>query len=82
MSVSTLSASAPVSKTAHARRIVVARVVGFCFGVRRAVDLTLKARRESTDKITTAGPVVHNPVVTERLRESGVGAAASIRRRG
>lgn len=50
---------------------------GFCFGVRRALEIaheTLeKARRESSShSVYTFGPLVHNPGVIRELREEGI----------
>ena len=54
------------------RRIVLARVAGFCFGVKRAVELVEAARRERSGLITTLGPMVHNAQVIERMRGEGI----------
>lgn len=48
-----------------------AEVMGFCFGVRRAVDI-VEEKLEEMDQLATLGPIVHNPNVIERL--SGKGA--------
>ncbi len=40
---------------------------GFCFGVRRAVDLVLAESTSKRGHITTLGPLVHNPQVIELL---------------
>ncbi len=48
-----------------------AKTAGFCFGVQRAVDATLKAAEENR-KVYTWGPVVHNEHVIEMLKEKGV----------
>lgn len=56
-------------------KIIRARVLGFCFGVRRAVETAEKAVAENSGlkkKIFTLGPLVHNPVVMESLERSGV----------
>ncbi len=45
--------------------------MGFCFGVRRAVDI-VEEKLEEMDQLATLGPIVHNPNVIERL--SGKGA--------
>lgn len=61
------------------RRIVLADVAGFCFGVRRSVEMVTAARRERTDKITTLGPIIHNEQVTRRLQNEGVDAATQVK---
>ena len=50
--------------------IICARDMGFCFGVRRAVNLMEKAAQEGP--INSLGSIVHNPQVVERLDELGV----------
>ena len=53
------------------RRIVVASELGYCWGVRRALDIVQDAA--STDrKIAPIGDVIHNPQVVQRLRSQGV----------
>ncbi len=52
-------------------RIVKSRDMGFCFGVRRAVDMMKEATVEGHD-VTTLGQVVHNPQVVAQLAEIGI----------
>jgi 4-hydroxy-3-methylbut-2-enyl diphosphate reductase len=51
--------------------------MGFCFGVRRAIDLVEKAARER-GPLPTLGALVHNRQVVEGLEECGVSVAASL----
>ena len=44
-----------------------ARHAGFCFGVKRAVDTAAAAA-----PAYTLGPIIHNPQMVERLKNSGV----------
>jgi 4-hydroxy-3-methylbut-2-enyl diphosphate reductase len=68
--------SSPAAKPRE-RRIVVADTLGYCWGVRRAVDIiTDTATPESP--IAPIGDVIHNPQVVERLRARGVNGAASV----
>ncbi len=60
------------------RSIKLARVAGFCFGVRRAVEMAQQARRERSGSITTLGQIVHNSQVIERLREQGIETAEAL----
>ena len=60
------------------RTIVLADVAGFCFGVRRAVEMTERARAEGAGRLTTLGPLVHNSQVTGRLKASGIEGARSL----
>jgi 4-hydroxy-3-methylbut-2-enyl diphosphate reductase len=48
-----------------------AKRAGFCFGVRRAVDMSFRAAKKSRGGFTL-GPIIHNPQVIERLAAQGV----------
>ncbi|NLH47512.1 MAG: 4-hydroxy-3-methylbut-2-enyl diphosphate reductase [Myxococcales bacterium] len=48
-------------------KFILAQSAGFCFGVRRAVDLVLAESAAQHGGITTYGPLVHNPQVIELL---------------
>jgi len=60
------------------RKIILARVAGFCFGVRRAVDIALAERKLRTGAMVTLGPVVHNSQVTEWLSGEGIDQSNNI----
>lgn len=69
--MTTAQIDAPATATARERRIVVAAELGYCWGVRRALDVVQDAA--STDrKIAPIGDVIHNPQVVQRLRSQGV----------
>ncbi|MDP8247499.1 MAG: 4-hydroxy-3-methylbut-2-enyl diphosphate reductase [Candidatus Tritonobacter lacicola] len=53
-------------------KIRVARTVGFCMGVKRALFRTLSLARKRTGKLYTWGPLIHNPQIIEVLSERGV----------
>ncbi|MDF1614792.1 4-hydroxy-3-methylbut-2-enyl diphosphate reductase [Desulfurivibrio dismutans] len=53
-------------------KVVLARHAGFCMGVRRAVETTLKLVDSRQGPISTFGPLIHNPQVLEMLEEKGV----------
>jgi 4-hydroxy-3-methylbut-2-enyl diphosphate reductase len=57
--------------------IVRASRTGFCFGVKRAVDIVVKAAAEH-GRIETLGAVVHNPQVMAKLSQNGVEVAKNI----
>ncbi len=52
--------------------IIVARRAGFCFGVKRAVDIAFERSEKKTEGLYTFGPIIHNPQVIERLCQRGV----------
>jgi (E)-4-hydroxy-3-methyl-but-2-enyl pyrophosphate reductase len=60
------------------RKIVIADIAGFCFGVRRAVDMAERSRAYSAGSVTTLGPLVHNGEVTGRLKQHGIDSADTI----
>jgi 4-hydroxy-3-methylbut-2-enyl diphosphate reductase len=53
-------------------KVVLARTAGFCIGVKRALEMVLKAINENQTKIYTYGPLIHNPQVLELLKERGI----------
>lgn len=57
--------------------IIRASDMGFCFGVRRAVE-TVEAAAQEAGTLTTLGSTVHNRQVVERLRERGVEVVANL----
>lgn len=57
--------------------IVLADAAGFCFGVKRALEMVLKLADESGQNqggapIHTLGPLIHNPQVVKQLEDKGV----------
>jgi 4-hydroxy-3-methylbut-2-enyl diphosphate reductase len=55
--------------------IIRAHDMGFCFGVRRAVNLMEKAAEQGP--INSLGSIVHNPQVVDRLQTQGVTSVKS-----
>lgn len=53
-------------------KIKIAKKAGFCMGVRRAVNLVLKALNEKRFPLYTYGPLIHNPQTLELLNLLGV----------
>jgi len=52
--------------------IIVAKTAGFCFGVKRAVDMAFKTAKKKQKGVFTFGPIIHNPQVIEKLKEEGI----------
>lgn len=52
-------------------KVTLAKSAGFCYGVRRAVELAEKAAKENVS-CAMLGPVIHNRAVIEKLEEMGV----------
>src|SRR3954447_153518 len=64
-------------QSAPGKRVVVATELGYCWGVRRALEI-VEAAAKSAVPIAPIGDVIHNPQVVERLRQTGIEGAASV----
>src|SRR5712692_1533361 len=53
-------------------KIIVAKHMGFCGGVRRAVDIAEKTAASAGGPVQTWGPLIHNPQVVHGLEQAGV----------
>lgn len=57
--------------------VKIARQVGYCYGVQRALDLTFKAAEETRPMpIYTLGSIIHNPQVVESLTKQSIHTAS------
>ncbi|MDD2503373.1 MAG: 4-hydroxy-3-methylbut-2-enyl diphosphate reductase, partial [Clostridia bacterium] len=54
------------------RQIIIAENAGFCFGVKRAVKMTVDTNKDRKSKVYTLGPLIHNKDVVESLQEQGI----------
>ncbi len=83
----TLPEEGPVGRSIHAGTVQgangltirVGRTAGFCYGVRRAVEMAWGAVGRSKEigrRVATLGPVIHNPQEVERLERDGAVAIA------
>ncbi|MDR2096336.1 MAG: 4-hydroxy-3-methylbut-2-enyl diphosphate reductase [Treponema sp.] len=54
-------------------QVIRASVMGFCMGVRRAVDMAWATLNRGTGgRIYSMGPLIHNPQVLEKLKRAGL----------
>lgn len=53
-------------------KIIVAKTAGFCFGVKRAVNIAFELAPKKQKGIFTLGPIIHNPQLIEELRKKGI----------
>lgn len=58
--------------------IIVAKHMGFCGGVKRAVDMAAGAATNAQGSVFTWGPLIHNPQVVNRLQSGGVRVAETL----
>ncbi|MDR2071110.1 MAG: 4-hydroxy-3-methylbut-2-enyl diphosphate reductase, partial [Treponema sp.] len=52
--------------------VIKARTLGYCMGVRRAVELAYRRLAVPSCRVYTIGPLIHNPQVLEDLEKRGV----------
>jgi len=53
-------------------KIILAENAGFCFGVKRAVDLVDELRKKNDKDIFTVGELIHNQTFIERLNRKNI----------
>jgi 4-hydroxy-3-methylbut-2-enyl diphosphate reductase len=53
-------------------KLIIAKSAGFCFGVKRAMDIAMEAAKKHPKDLYTLGPLIHNPQAVEFLEELGV----------
>lgn len=58
--------------------ILIAKTSGFCFGVKRAINMAEACSTDASSEISTLGPLIHNPQVVNKLEESGIIAKESL----
>lgn len=58
--------------------ILVAKEAGFCFGVKRAIDLALKTNEDQI-KFNTFGEIIHNKQVVSMLDDLGIHAIEDLK---
>jgi len=59
-------------------KIVIAKMSGFCMGVRRAVEMVLDAPDRHPGPICTYGPLIHNPQVLALLESKDIATIKDI----
>ncbi|MBD3246242.1 MAG: 4-hydroxy-3-methylbut-2-enyl diphosphate reductase [Candidatus Omnitrophica bacterium] len=59
-------------------KINVAKSAGFCFGVRRAMNIALRTVRTS-DNIEMLGDIVHNETVVKEIKKAGIKKISALR---
>jgi len=59
------------------RHIIIAEELGYCWGVRRALDIIEEAATPES-RVAPIGDIIHNPQVVHRLRSRGVEGARDL----
>jgi len=75
MVIATL-ADATIERTTR-KRVVVADELGYCWGVRRALDI-IEDAADKGGAVAPIGDIIHNPQVVERLLTKGVEGTVSV----
>ncbi|MBM4350965.1 MAG: 4-hydroxy-3-methylbut-2-enyl diphosphate reductase [Deltaproteobacteria bacterium] len=55
-------------------KLIIAKSAGFCFGVKRAMDMARLTARKYPHSLYTLGPLIHNPQAVEHLEGLGIRA--------
>ena len=53
-------------------RVTIAESAGFCFGVKRAVNMVYEAIEKESLPIYTYGPIIHNDEVVKDMEARGI----------
>jgi 4-hydroxy-3-methylbut-2-enyl diphosphate reductase len=53
-------------------KLLIAKSAGFCFGVKRAMDIAFAAAKRYPSDLYTLGPLIHNPQAVEFLENLGI----------
>lgn len=59
-------------------KVYVAAKAGFCFGVKRAIEMAVQSARNRDGPLYSLGPLIHNPQMVQSLSEQGVKELESI----
>lgn len=59
-------------------KIIIADNAGFCFGVKKAMDMSMEVLNENNDSIHSLGPLIHNRQAVDKLNRLGLRVANSI----
>ncbi len=60
------------------RVVQVADQAGYCFGVRRALDMAKEHLSQKDKKVYSLGPIIHNPQVVEEFQKKGLTPVESL----
>jgi len=53
-------------------KVLKTKHLGFCFGVKRAINIVLREAEQNKGNIYTLGPIIHNPQMVDNLKEKGI----------
>ncbi len=53
-------------------KVLKGKHAGFCFGVKRAINMAFEIAEERRNGVVTLGPIIHNPQMIDKLRDAGI----------
>lgn len=53
-------------------KVIIAEHSGFCFGVKRAMDMTKSELESDSNRLYSYGPLIHNPQAVDKLEKDGL----------
>jgi len=53
-------------------KVCVAAKAGFCFGVKKAIEMAVQSARNRDGPLYSLGPLIHNPQVVKNLSQQGI----------
>jgi 4-hydroxy-3-methylbut-2-enyl diphosphate reductase len=59
-------------------KVLIAKRGGYCYGVKRALDIANAAAGQAEGPIYTLGPIIHNPGVVHKLSQAGVSSVERV----
>ena len=74
-----VAATRRVCENLESMEIKLAKTAGFCWGVKRAIDITLEAARGKSEPIYTFGPLIHNPQMINLLENNNIFTISDIK---
>lgn len=60
-------------------KVILAEYSGFCFGVKRAVDMARQSAEKLKGKVYSYGELIHNAQVVELLEKEGIGVVDEVK---
>jgi 4-hydroxy-3-methylbut-2-enyl diphosphate reductase len=59
--------------------IILAKTAGFCWGVKRAIDIATEAGEQKSEPVYTYGPLIHNPQLINLLESKNIHVKSDIK---
>ncbi|WP_027389941.1 4-hydroxy-3-methylbut-2-enyl diphosphate reductase [Chrysiogenes arsenatis] len=59
-------------------KLEVGKHAGFCFGVKRAIQVAFDSGEKYSGVVRTLGPIIHNPQVVQELEAAGIAVAQNL----